>query len=149
RPTPRPAQARKSTRASRCACPRATAAKRERERRKATMNGIHKLLLRAFLALVLAAGLGGVALGAGTNIDLVGDDTDLFTTNPSIPAQVPNVLIVLDNSANWSRSAQQWPATLDPYCSNSVASGGLAMTGNQQGDAEVCAIALTIKNLNS
>lgn len=106
------------------------------------MIGIQKLLVRAFLALGLAAAA-GTLMGAGTNIDLVGDDTDLFTTNPSIPAQVPNVLIVLDNSSNWSRQAQGWPSTVDSTCS------AAGITGNQQGDAEVCAIYLSIQSLNS
>ena len=34
--------------------------------------------------------------------DPVNDDTDLFRNNPNIPSERPNVLIILDNSANWS-----------------------------------------------
>lgn len=30
------------------------------------------------------------------------DDTDLFLVNPLVPSQLPNVLIVLDNTANWN-----------------------------------------------
>jgi len=101
------------------------------------MKQLQKLLLQSLFWLALLAAPS--AFGAG--VDLVGDDTDLFTTNPSIPAEVPNVLIVLDNTSNWSQQAQHWPSTLDPAC---VSAG---MSGNQQGDAEVCAIFLTIQNL--
>lgn len=73
--------------------------------------------------------------------DLMGEDIDIFLTNPSIPSQVPNVLIVLDNTSNWSRQSQQWPAMTDATCT------GAGITGNQQGDAEVCAIYKTIANL--
>src|SRR3954470_6356952 len=34
--------------------------------------------------------------------DPVNDDTDLFRNNPNIPSERPNVLIVLDNTANWN-----------------------------------------------
>ena len=36
--------------------------------------------------------------------DPVNDDTDIFLANPNIPAERPNVLIILDNTANWSRN---------------------------------------------
>ncbi|HEX6870259.1 MAG TPA: hypothetical protein VF163_04110, partial [Micromonosporaceae bacterium] len=41
-----------------------------------------------------------IALAA---FDPVNDDTDIFLANPSIPAERPNVLIVLDNTANWNQ----------------------------------------------
>ena len=34
--------------------------------------------------------------------DPVNDDTDIFLANPNIAAERPNVLIVVDNSANWN-----------------------------------------------
>lgn len=34
----------------------------------------------------------------------VNDDTDIFLANPAIPAQRPNVLIIWDNTANWSQT---------------------------------------------
>jgi Tfp pilus tip-associated adhesin PilY1 len=107
------------------------------------MKRLQTTLIRIALAALLM-GSGASAIGAG--LDLVGHDTDLFTTNPAIPAQVPNVLIVIDNSANWSNQAQNWPATLDPVCVAAATAAGTAF-GNQQGDAEVCAIYLTIQNL--
>jgi type IV pilus assembly protein PilY1 len=36
--------------------------------------------------------------------DPVNDDTDIFLANPNIPAERPNVLIVLDNTANWNQA---------------------------------------------
>ena len=36
--------------------------------------------------------------------DPVNDDTDIFLANPELPANRPNVLIILDNTANWSRN---------------------------------------------
>ncbi|CAB1368051.1 PilC/PilY family type IV pilus protein [Denitratisoma oestradiolicum] len=95
-----------------------------------------RLLSRILVAsLILLTGQSGLAL------DLVGDDTDLFMTNPNNPAQIPNVLIVLDNTSNWSNQAQHWPDMVDATC---TAAG---ITGNQQGDAEVCAIYKSVANL--
>jgi len=42
------------------------------------------------------------ALAASAAFDPVNDDTDIFLANPNIAAQRPNVLIVLDNTANWN-----------------------------------------------
>jgi Tfp pilus tip-associated adhesin PilY1 len=36
--------------------------------------------------------------------DPVNDDTDIFLANPNNPANRPNVLLLLDNTANWSRN---------------------------------------------
>ncbi len=38
------------------------------------------------------------------SFDPVNDDTDIFLTNPNITANRPNVLIVLDNTANWNNA---------------------------------------------
>src|SRR4051812_20666911 len=95
-----------------------------------------KSLIRTLLGLALAA-----AMLPAHAMDLVSKDTDIFLTNPSISAEVPNVLIMLDNTSNWSRQSQQWPSTVDATC---TAAG---ITGNQQGDAEVCAIYKTVATL--
>ncbi|NIN36203.1 MAG: pilus assembly protein PilY, partial [Gammaproteobacteria bacterium] len=34
--------------------------------------------------------------------DLVNDDTDIFLANPNVEANRPNVLIYVDNTANWN-----------------------------------------------
>src|SRR3954471_6464301 len=103
------------------------------------MKRLHTLLLRMFFAALLAGC--GSAMAAG--VDLVGDDTDLFTTNPAIPAQVPNVLFVVDNTASWDNAANGWQGDathsgLDAAC----VSAGMPGSGKQikQGDAEMCAI---------
>ena len=54
--------------------------------------------LLKFLLAVLMLGT-TIALAA---IDPVNDDTDIFLANPTYPAERPNVLIVLDNTANWN-----------------------------------------------
>jgi Tfp pilus tip-associated adhesin PilY1 len=59
-----------------------------------------------FLA-ALAAGCVAVAAGiasAQSTFDPVNDDTDIFLANPAIDANRPNVLMFLDNTANWSRN---------------------------------------------
>jgi type IV pilus assembly protein PilY1 len=50
-------------------------------------------------ALAAAAALGGNALA---------EDIDLFTS-PAGGGTAPNILIMLDNSANWNRNDQAWP----------------------------------------
>jgi Tfp pilus tip-associated adhesin PilY1 len=100
------------------------------------MNSLLRFLSRTVFATLLA-----LCLVPAQAVDLVGDDTDLFMVNPNIPVTVPNVLIILDNTSNWSAQSQNWPSTIDPVCS------GVGITGNQQGDAEVCAIYKVIGNL--
>ena len=56
-------------------------------------------MLKHILAGVMAAML---ALPAFAAFDPVNDDTDIFLANPNIPAERPNVLIILDNTANWN-----------------------------------------------
>jgi type IV pilus assembly protein PilY1 len=52
----------------------------------------------AALALVL-----GLAAPAGfAGFDPVNDDTDIFLSDPAFNAQRPNVLIIMDNTANWN-----------------------------------------------
>lgn len=94
-----------------------------------------KTLLNAIRSIALLGLLGLLSAPALAQTDLVGHDTDLFLVNPNIPSGVPNVLIVLDNTANWSSQSQHWPSSVDAYCSTN-----LPGAGNQQGDAEVCAI---------
>src|SRR5258708_22144981 len=99
------------------------------------MKTLRNLLLKILFA-ALCASCGSV-MAAG--VDLVGDDTDLFTTNPNIPAQVPNVLFIVDNTSSWARNNNGWSGALDSTC----VSAGMPATGNpnmKQGDAELCAI---------
>lgn len=65
--------------------------------------------LRAKMAaLALAAASAGL-LGFSAHAD----DTELFTQPPGTPQPPPNVMLLLDNSANWSRAAQAWPGGID------------------------------------
>jgi len=57
-----------------------------------------KLIAILCACAVLAAG----AVPAVAAFDPVNDDTDLFLANPAYAAQRPNVLIFLDNTANWN-----------------------------------------------
>ena len=56
--------------------------------------------LRFLLALATALAAGSAAAA----FDPVNDDTDIFLANPSFTASRPNVLIFVDNTANWSAS---------------------------------------------
>lgn len=62
------------------------------------------------------------------------EDIDIFKANPST-ADNPNVLIVLDNSTNWSRNEQHWEVT----------NGGISTT---QGEMELKALRTVIGELN-
>ena len=57
-------------------------------------------LLRALPALALALAAGA----AGAAFDPVNDDTDIFLANPAFTSTRPNVLLFVDNTANWSQS---------------------------------------------
>ena len=58
---------------------------------------------RSVLKLLFVA-LIAFASGAFAAFDPVNDDTDIFLANPNIVANRPNVLIVLDNTANWNNA---------------------------------------------
>lgn len=66
--------------------------------------------------LALAASVGALAVHA--------EDIDLFVANPlNTSAAAPNIMFMVDNSANWSRQAQKWPDN-----------------GGDQGSAELAAL---------
>src|SRR6266571_856201 len=47
----------------------------------------------------------GVAIPRGfAAFDPIGEDIDIFLANPSFTAQLPNVLLMLDNTANWNNA---------------------------------------------
>ncbi|MES2125912.1 MAG: PilC/PilY family type IV pilus protein [Pseudomonadota bacterium] len=77
------------------------------------------------LAILLGA---GAALGPGLAL---ADDIDIFTGASAGSSINPRILIVLDNTANWSRQSQQWP-------------GGVA-----QGQSEANAIKTVLGSLGS
>ncbi|MPZ46741.1 MAG: pilus assembly protein PilY [Betaproteobacteria bacterium] len=54
----------------------------------------------------------------------VNDDTDLFLVNPTIPAQRPNVVIIWDNTANWSQTVSGSTAyTIEKQALSTVING--------------------------
>ncbi len=58
--------------------------------------------LKALAAVVLVF---GVAIPRGfAAFDPVGEDIDIFLANPSFTAQRPNVLFMIDNTANWNQA---------------------------------------------
>ncbi len=59
--------------------------------------------IKKFLSLLLSAALAFTPPLAYPAFDPVNDDTDIFLANPNITAERPNVLIVLDNTANWNQ----------------------------------------------
>ena len=78
---------------------------------------------------LLALGLGGPRA----------EDIDLFTASSSDPS---NVLIILDNSANWSAAKQGWPDDEDPPLGVDCGNGC-----NKQGYYELKAIRKVINSL--
>lgn len=50
----------------------------------------------------IAVGLAFASAASGLRADLVNDDTDVFLTNPTNTTQLPNVLLIVDNTANWN-----------------------------------------------
>jgi type IV pilus assembly protein PilY1 len=81
-----------------------------------------KLITTAALSLGACATLLSFPAGA--------DDIDIFTGASAGTSINPRILIVLDNTSNWSRQAQKWPG------------------GASQGQSEVRAIKSAISTLN-
>ncbi|MBI2969607.1 MAG: hypothetical protein HYY36_02560, partial [Gammaproteobacteria bacterium] len=59
--------------------------------------------LRTLFAAFLAC-LAGGAPQSWADFDPVNDDTDIFLANPNVPANRPNVLLYVDNTANWNQA---------------------------------------------
>src|SRR5436190_17470612 len=78
--------------------------------------------------------LASAIVSAGLSLPALGDDTELFNVNPDLLAvnSAPNVLIILDNSANWDSASQHWPDN-----------------GGKQGAAEIAALKNIIAGLPS
>jgi Tfp pilus tip-associated adhesin PilY1 len=74
--------------------------------------------------------LAATALLAFTSFQASPEDIDIFSVDESNLVARPNVLIVLDNSANWARASQQWPGN------------------EQQGQAEASALKTVITDLS-
>ncbi|MGH8119930.1 MAG: pilus assembly protein PilY, partial [Gammaproteobacteria bacterium] len=68
--------------------------------------------MRAFLYSLLLCLTGGLSQPAGAAFDPVNDDTDIFLANPNIPADRPNVLLYVDNTANWNQPFDNEKAAL-------------------------------------
>src|SRR5690349_11890045 len=82
-------------------------------------------LARQALAMALCGGIIALPLHA------IADDIDIFTGASAGTSVNPKILIVLDNTSNWSRQAQKWP------------------DGATQGQSEVNAIKKVIASLNA
>lgn len=85
---------------------------------------MRRILDSRWLSMTMAAGLLTASFHASP------EDIDIFSVDESTNLNAPNVLIVLDNSANWSRQSQQWPG------------------GEDQGQSEVAAIKTVINELD-
>ncbi|WP_151638702.1 pilus assembly protein [Noviherbaspirillum aerium] len=84
---------------------------------------------RITFAAVAGSLLGGASLFA--SLPTAAEDIDIFVGGGSAGFGKPNILIVLDNTANWSRQSQQWPG------------------GSTQGQSEVNAIKRMIQGLDT
>ena len=80
--------------------------------------------LSRFATLLAAFGL------VFTSFQASPEDIDIFSVDEDSTVNNPNVLFVIDNSANWSRSSQQWPG------------------GEDQGQSEVSAIKTVLQDLD-
>src|SRR5262245_36898902 len=56
--------------------------------------------------LLLALALSAACVAAHAVFDPVNDDTDQYRNHPNIPSERPHVLIILDNTANWSSGSK-------------------------------------------
>ncbi|HSN22269.1 MAG TPA: PilC/PilY family type IV pilus protein [Usitatibacter sp.] len=59
-----------------------------------------------FLRKLFAGALAATSFAA---LPALAEDIDLFTGAAGLTGPAPNILIILDNSANWNRNDQQWP----------------------------------------
>ena len=67
------------------------------------------------------------------------DDTEIFTAPPPLTGSAgnPNVLVIIDNSANWDSNSQHWTDNCP------------GQTSSKQGDAELCALKQVVGTLSA
>ena len=82
--------------------------------------------MKSLKLLMVVAIAGTLSLTQGARAD----DTEIFTAPPPLTggAGNPNVLVIIDNSANWDAANQHWSDNCP------------GQTGSKQGDAELCAL---------
>ena len=61
-------------------------------------------MISTFLRAIATAALLLVPQTGWSVFDPVNDDTDIFLANPAFNAERPNVLIFIDNTANWNQA---------------------------------------------
>jgi len=83
--------------------------------------------LRKSTLLALAMMLGTFMVPTGVRAD----DIDIFLGSSAGSADAPNIIFLIDNSPNWSRSSQHWPDN-----------------GGNQGQAELTAVSSTLSRIN-
>ncbi|MEO5331046.1 MAG: PilC/PilY family type IV pilus protein [Magnetococcus sp. YQC-5] len=86
--------------------------------------------------------------------DPVHDDTDLFLANPNVTSNRPNVLIILDNTANWNQAFTNEKSALISVVSNlsEVFNVGLMMfpeTGNGNDSVDGGYVRFAIRPMDS
>ncbi|MDA0225214.1 MAG: hypothetical protein O2975_03770, partial [Proteobacteria bacterium] len=103
---------------------------------------------------LLAAALLALPLAAQSAFDPVDDDTDIFLANPSFNATRPNVLIFVDNTANWNTAFATEKAALvsvlngltDAY---NVGIGMFVETGNPNDNVDGAYIRFGIRQMTA
>src|SRR5436190_22878467 len=48
------------------------------------------------------------AILATVSLTSVADDTDIFNQPPGVTPPAPNIIFIVDNTANWSKASQHW-----------------------------------------
>jgi type IV pilus assembly protein PilY1 len=96
------------------------------------------------VTLVLSCVLSALSFSAAS------EDIDIFSVDENSVVGKPNILIVLDNSSNWSRQAQQWPSGGTPVL---LPNGTSFLSDNSgsptQGQSEARAIIRVLQKLSS
>jgi type IV pilus assembly protein PilY1 len=89
--------------------------------------------MKSFRGLVVVAIVGALSLTRVARAD----DTELFTAPPPLTGSAgnPNVLVIIDNSANWDANNQHWTDNCP------------GQTSSKQGDAELCALQQVVGSL--
>jgi Tfp pilus tip-associated adhesin PilY1 len=93
-------------------------------------------------------------LAAQTTFDPVHEDTDIFLVNPSITSERPNVLILLDNTANWNSPFTNEKAALVSVVNglNEFFNVGLAMfveTGSPNDNVDGAYVRFGVRQMTS
>ena len=109
---------------------------------------------KTFIGILLTSLVAAIAAAPAQAFDPVNDDTDLFLANPAYSTPTPNVLIFLDNTANWNTRFANEKTALASVLTNISSNFNVGLflyteTGAGNGGPDGAYVRAAVRNMNA